>query len=91
MAKIYGAVEINVNRCKGCDLCVVACPCNVLALSKREVNERGYLFAQVVDAAKCIGCAACAMVCPDSCIEVYRLVDSAAPAKDDKPDNIAVA
>lgn len=76
MAKIFGAIEINVNRCKGCDLCVEACPCDVIALNKREVNERGYLFAHVVNADRCIGCAACAMVCPDSCIEVYRFVDT---------------
>lgn len=77
MAKAFGAVEINKNRCKGCDLCVVACPCNVLALNKREVNERGYLYAHVVNPQQCIGCAACAMVCPDSCIEVYRVIDTA--------------
>ncbi|MCH5248078.1 MAG: 4Fe-4S binding protein [Muribaculaceae bacterium] len=76
MAKIFGAVEINRNRCKGCDLCVEACPCDVLALHKREVNERGYLFAHVVNPDACIGCGACAAVCPDSCIEVYRFVES---------------
>lgn len=78
MAKVFGAVEINKNRCKGCDLCVVACPCDVLALQQREVNERGYLYAHVVQPDRCIGCAACAMVCPDSCIEVYRVVDTQA-------------
>ena len=76
MAKVFGAVEINKNRCKGCDLCVVACPCDVLALNTREVNERGYVYARVEHPDKCIGCAACALVCPDSCIEVYRLVDT---------------
>lgn len=76
MAKVYGAVEINVDRCKGCNLCVEACPCDVLSLTTREVNGRGYPFARAIDPEKCIGCAACAMVCPDSCIEVYRLVDT---------------
>lgn len=76
MAKIYGAVEIDKERCKGCDLCVVACPCNVLSLNKRDVNERGYLYACVERPEKCIGCAACSYVCPDSCIEVYRFVES---------------
>ena len=32
MAKIHGAVVVNTERCKGCRLCVVACPCNVLNL-----------------------------------------------------------
>ena len=26
MAKIKGAVVVNTERCKGCNLCVVACP-----------------------------------------------------------------
>ena len=75
MAKIYGAVDINEERCKGCDLCVVACPCDVLQLQPVEVNNRGYHFAYAANAEKCIGCAACATVCPDGCITVYRAVE----------------
>ena len=75
MAKVLGAVEIDRERCKGCDLCVVACPCGVLALQTREVNDRGYNFAYDNDPEKCIGCAACAEVCPDGCITVYRVVE----------------
>ena len=40
MAKVYGAVEINSERCKGCDLCVVACPADVLGLQPKEVNNK---------------------------------------------------
>lgn len=75
MPKISGAVEINVNRCKGCDLCVVACPVDVLLLQPKEVNDRGYHFAYPAQAEKCIGCGACATVCPDGCITVYRVVE----------------
>lgn len=75
MAKVYGAVDINRERCKGCDLCVVACPCEVLMLQPKEVNNRGYHFAYAVDESRCIGCAACATVCPDGCITVYRAVE----------------
>lgn len=73
MAKIQGAVTVNVERCKGCDLCVVACPCGVLALQPKEVNNRGYHFAYMARPEKCTGCTSCAMVCPDACIEVYRV------------------
>lgn len=73
MAKIQGAVTIDSARCKGCGLCVVACPTHVLAMQPKEVNDRGYHFAYVAAAEACIGCASCAAVCPDACFEVYRI------------------
>ena len=73
MAKSKGAVVVDTERCKGCNLCVVACPLDVLALSAKEVNKRGYTFAQTVLEDTCIGCASCAMVCPDGCISVYKV------------------
>ena len=45
MAKIKGAVVVNNERCKGCELCVVACPADVLALQPKEVNDKGYHYA----------------------------------------------
>ena len=44
MAKIKGAVVVNTERCKGCNLCVVACPSDVLELHPREVNNKGYHY-----------------------------------------------
>ena len=73
MAKIKGAVVVNTERCKGCNLCVVACPLNVLALATKEVNKRGYTFVQPVLEDTCIGGASCAIVCPDGCISVYKV------------------
>lgn len=74
MAKVTGTVVIDKERCKGCDLCVIACPQNVLQLAQKEVNDRGYHFARMVTT-DCIGCSSCAIVCPDGCIEVYRLIE----------------
>ena len=71
MAKIKGAVVIDTGRCKGCNLCVVACPASVLALGK-QVNAKGYNYSQVVQPDDCIGCANCGYVCPDGCITVYK-------------------
>ncbi|GHT05879.1 ferredoxin [Bacteroidia bacterium] len=71
MAKAKGTVEIDTARCKGCELCVVACPTGVLALGK-TVNHKGYYFAQIVKSDDCIGCATCGYVCPDACITVYK-------------------
>lgn len=73
MAKIKGAVVVNTERCKGCDLCVVACPVNVLALEPKEVNDKGYHYAYSVKPDDCIGCASCGYVCPDGCITVYKV------------------
>lgn len=74
MAKAIGALNIDVQKCKGCELCVVACPTGTLALQPQEVNDKGYHFAYEINPDNCIGCAACALVCPDACIEVYRVV-----------------
>ncbi|MFI3277661.1 MAG: 4Fe-4S binding protein [Rikenellaceae bacterium] len=71
MAKIKGDLIIDRERCKGCAVCVSACPLNILSMSS-EVNGKGYPFAQLVDRDKCIGCSSCAIICPDSCIAVYR-------------------
>ena len=71
MAKVSGSVIVNVERCKGCDLCVVACPSDVLELAK-EVNSKGYNFARIINPDECTGCANCGYVCPDGCITVYR-------------------
>ena len=75
MPKIRGAVTVNTERCKGCSLCVVACPKHVLSLQEKEVNTRGYHYAYMAVPEECIGCQSCALVCPDACIEVYRVVE----------------
>ena len=72
MAKIKGAIKVDVERCKGCNLCVVACPTKVLALA-REVNGKGYNYAYMANPEACIGCANCGLVCPDSVIDVYKV------------------
>lgn len=72
MAKFRGAVVVDIEKCKGCDLCVVACPTKVLALAK-EVNGKGYHYSEMVNPEACIGCASCGLVCPDSVITVYKM------------------
>ena len=71
MAKVNGTIVVDRERCKGCEVCVVSCPFNVLALAP-EVNGKGYHYSMMVRPDDCTGCASCALVCPDSCITVYR-------------------
>jgi 2-oxoglutarate ferredoxin oxidoreductase subunit delta len=72
MAKLKGAVVVDKEGCKGCELCVEACPEDVLALYN-EVNSRGYHFSYMKYPDLCIGCANCGVVCPDTCISIYRV------------------
>lgn len=70
MAKIKGDILVNVERCKGCEVCIAACPSSTIAMSK-EVNGKGYHFAMKVNN-DCTGCMNCAIVCPDGVITVFR-------------------
>lgn len=70
MAK--GKVIFDQERCKGCGLCVTACPVKIVFLDSSVINNKGYNVASVNDAEKCIGCASCALMCPDSVITVER-------------------
>ena len=64
-----GTVRIDIERCKGCELCVPACPPGVLAMSS-ERNELGLHYPELSPG--CTGCNACLLVCPDFCFDVYR-------------------
>lgn len=79
MAKVRGTIIVDVEKCKGCDLCVVACPTNVIRLAP-DVNGKGYHYAYMENPEACTGCVNCAMVCPDSVITVYRLKPSKSEA-----------
>ena len=66
-----GTLVIDVDQCKGCELCIAACPPRVLEMST-EVNEAGYRYPQLIPG--CTGCTACQLVCPDFVFSVYRLL-----------------
>jgi 2-oxoglutarate ferredoxin oxidoreductase subunit delta len=69
-----GRTEIERERCKGCGLCVGACPEKILTLSKEEFNRQGLPFAQCFDPGQCTACMSCAIICPDTAIRVLRTV-----------------
>ncbi|MEA3505742.1 MAG: 4Fe-4S dicluster domain-containing protein [Bacteroidota bacterium] len=71
MAKIKGDIEVDIEKCKGCEVCIDVCPTKTIAMSK-EVNSKGYHYMQNVNDA-CTGCTNCAVVCPDGVITVFRV------------------
>ena len=65
-------VTFNSDLCKGCSLCVEACPKGVLALASDKINVKGHHPVEAVNADACIGCAFCATMCPDCIITVEK-------------------
>ncbi len=65
-----GTLVIDVEACKGCDLCIDACPPGVLVMTTHDVNERGYRYPVLLPG--CTGCKACAQICPDFVFQVYK-------------------
>ena len=70
MAAVKGHIEVDIDTCKGCELCIEACPQESLRLSG-ALNGQGYHYA-VLFRDNCTGCENCALVCPDAVITVYR-------------------
>ena len=64
-----GTVVVDVEACKGCELCIDACPPRVLVMGD-EVNARGYRYPLLL--AGCTGCKACSQICPDFVFQVYK-------------------
>ena len=63
---------IDEDRCKGCALCTLVCPYDLVHIADR-FNAKGYRPSEFVDPqGRCIGCANCAVMCPDVAIVVYR-------------------
>lgn len=67
-----GKLNFQTDVCKGCGLCVHACPKHILAISSEIINKKGHYIAVLTDPDACIGCASCAVMCPDCVITVER-------------------
>lgn len=82
---VKGKVEIDIQHCKGCELCTDACKEKVLTLSD-TINIKGYRYV-IANNDLCTGCVNCALVCPDAVITVYRTHPKKKPV-DITPENI---
>lgn len=67
-----GLIRTDSDECKGCGLCIEACPPKVISLSDR-LNHYGYRTATYAGSG-CTGCGICFLVCPEpGAITVLRL------------------
>ena len=68
-----GRIVIDIERCKGCEVCAANCPQKLIVLDVAVLNAQGYHPAKRdFSAGECKGCKICADMCPDVCIEVYK-------------------
>ena len=65
-------VTFAENVCKGCGLCITACPKKIVELDSSTLNAKGHHPAHCIYESQCIGCAFCATMCPDCAITVER-------------------
>ncbi len=73
-AKVH--VTIASELCKGCELCVLACPSGNLSLSD-QLNRNGYhpaVFKYEGSHGPCSACGICYWVCPDFSISEIRRI-----------------
>ncbi|MCL2821040.1 MAG: ferredoxin family protein [Oscillospiraceae bacterium] len=64
-------VRIDGNFCKGCELCRINCPKEIIVMST-HISDKGYCPAEISKQEDCIGCKACALMCPDGAISIYK-------------------
>jgi 2-oxoglutarate ferredoxin oxidoreductase subunit delta len=80
-----GTIVIDVEACKGCDLCIDACRPGVLAMTVHERNGRGYRYPRLVEAG-CTACRACAQICPDFVFQVWKFDEPVRVSAGSAPD-----
>ncbi len=64
-------ISVDPKKCKGCGLCILECPHNLISIGA-QINDKGYAVAEQSNAFLCTGCTLCALVCPEDAITVYR-------------------
>ena len=62
---------VEVERCKGCGLCVIVCAKKVLEISE-TVSAKGYSSVFQARPDDCIKCTLCCIMCPDVAITIIE-------------------
>jgi 2-oxoglutarate ferredoxin oxidoreductase subunit delta len=68
---VKGWIEVSDKFCKGCELCVSACPQDVLSLDLDHLTPKGYHPVYLISEG-CTGCGICAIICPEAALTVFR-------------------
>lgn len=74
-------IEVILDWCKGCEICVLRCPVDALELSD-ELNKRGVYPPKLKEENECNFCRLCELLCPDFAITV--IPDENAEPKESK-------
>jgi 2-oxoglutarate ferredoxin oxidoreductase subunit delta len=70
-----GRIVVDEAYCKGCELCTMVCPKELIHMALDRFTKKGYHPAELIDPEEsCTGCAICSVICPDAAITVYRWV-----------------
>ncbi|MCL1828177.1 MAG: 4Fe-4S binding protein [Oscillospiraceae bacterium] len=69
-----GKAVIEPHFCKGCGLCIDACPTGVLLFREAPDNRWG-VEVEIDGPDYCSGCGMCEMICPDFAIFAYKTED----------------
>jgi len=64
-------MTVDPNYCKGCGLCIIACPRKIIRLSE-NINAKGYNYAECIEQEKCTACKMCYITCPDVAITIEK-------------------
>ena len=65
-------ITIDKKCCKGCNICLSACPKKIFVKSKKR-NDYGTAMPDVKDPENCVGCRMCERMCPDGAIDVEQV------------------
>ena len=85
------AMHINMERCTGCNNCVVACPVNALELctvdpvttDKIYLVQNGKAISLALNKELCAGCGVCVEACPYCVIRLLSHAPAAVEAAEE--------
>jgi 2-oxoglutarate ferredoxin oxidoreductase subunit delta len=79
-------IQFDIERCKGCGLCVLYCPKGSLRLT-RHLNTQGNSYVDQVDPAVCNACGICFRMCPDVAIKISGDKSDTSDSTDETSEN----